>query len=256
MNAHISALQEQVNTLFSNLNALRSHIDTNIMPMDASPYPQPHDPRSMSISQVSAHAPSPSYSHKKSISKNPQFRGPTSSAFNFGVAKSSLQTMGITGPEEVTDEGLLTQDGTPAGSPPLPNAALPRATMHESKDPIWAISKEEAVRLCHVWQDEMGLMYPVLDVDRIMRHATLLYTFMESATRTGLAQPSLPGADSIQDVQTTILKLILAVSMLMEGSGKSAMGQKMFEHVHASVEAQLLVPVSIEGMQMLVLTVS
>lgn len=256
MNAHISSLQEQVNTLFSNLDALRSHIDTNIVPMDASPYMQPPYGRSMSISQASGHAPSPSYSRTKSITKNPQFRGPTSSAFNFGVAKSSLQTMGITGEEEVTEEGLITQDGTPAASPPLPSAVLPKPGLHETKDPIWALDKEEAIRLCHVWEDEMGLMYPVLDIDRIIQHATLLYTFMEAANRTGLMQPGLPGADSIQDVQTSILKLILASSMLMEGSGKSALGQKMFERLHTAVEAQLLVPVNIEGIQMLILTVS
>jgi hypothetical protein len=48
--------------------------------------------------------------------------------------------------------------------------------------------QDEAIRLCRVYEEEMGIMYPMLDIDKIVRQATLLFTSMESATRTGLAQ--------------------------------------------------------------------
>lgn len=258
MDAHISSLQEQVDQLFANLNSLRNHVDTNPTTIET-PYSAQGYARSLSISQNSisqnsAIPASPAHNRSKSYSKHPRFHGPTSSTFNLGVAKSSLQTMGITGPEDGVDEGLVTQDATPAGSPPLANTILQKPGLHASKDPIWAITKEEAVRLVHVWHEEMGMMYPFLDIDKITRYAELLFSFVEAASRSGLMQGTLPGSDAIMDEQTSLLKLILSIAMTLEGSGKSDLGRRMFENVHSVVETLLLTPVDLRSINMLALT--
>lgn len=253
MDAHISSLQEQVDQLFANLNSLRNHVDTNLTTIET-PYSAQGYARSLSISQNSAIPASPAHSRSKSYSKHPRFHGPTSSTFNLGVAKSSLQTMGITGPEDGVDEGLVTQDATPVGSPPLANTILQKPGLHASKDPIWAITKEEAIRLVHVWHEEMGMMYPFLDVDKITRYAELLFSFVEAASRSGLMQGALPGSDAIMDEQTSLLKLILSIAMTLEGSGKSDLGRRMFENVHSVVETLLLTPVDLRSINMLALT--
>lgn len=105
MTAHIGSLQEQVNGLYHDLNNLRAQIGAgnslvqqaqqavNIDPSLSSPFPGHR--QSFVGSQTSPGAPmatmSPNLGRPKSQSQNnqPTFRGPTSSDFNFGVARNS-----------------------------------------------------------------------------------------------------------------------------------------------------------------------
>jgi hypothetical protein len=255
MTAHISSLQENVDQLFANLNSLRSQVDAQSLGSVGTPFNPQDYPRSLSIGQTPILTPSPAHQRSKSISKHPRFHGPTSSAFNLGVAKSSLKTMGITGPEEGDDEGVITQDVTPTNSPPAASVMLSKQVMHADKDPIWSLNKREAIRLVHVWQEEMGMMYPFLNIDNIVRYADMLFSFVEAAARAGLMQHNLPGADAIMDDQTSILKLILAISLILEGRGKDPLGERLFENVHKIVDRTLSDPVDLRGINMLALTV-
>ncbi|KAI9839870.1 MAG: hypothetical protein M1819_000062 [Sarea resinae] len=245
MNAQLVALQDQVDTLFSNLSSMRNSHDSGISTTD-SPYHQPPS-GTLSIAQSSVHNHSPPPQRRgRNLPKPPRFQGPTSSAFSFDVAKTSLQTMGITGAEEGVDEGVATQDGTPSGSPPV-SAVL----AHPSKDPLWVIPKEEAIRLCRVYEEEMGLMYPVLDIEKLVRHASLLYTFIEAAARTGLAQLSLPGADGLHDDDTNLLKVVVATALVTEGGGQSELGAKLYESVREPAETTLWGSVDMKGLSLL-----
>jgi hypothetical protein len=209
MSAHLTALQQQVDDLYNNLSNLRTQVDVQGQ-SNGNDYQQaPMLPPSARL-------------RTKSFSKYPRFHGPTSSVFNLGVARSSLKTMGITG----------TDDATPRGSPPGHPPNLPRAPLHADKDPIWNISKHEALRLVHVWHEEQGVMYPILEIDKILRYTEMLFSFVEAAARSGLMQGALPGADAIMDEQTSVLKLILAITLVLEGRGKDALGERLFENVH------------------------
>jgi hypothetical protein len=144
MNAQIASLQEQVNNLYDNLNALRIREGTGLI--------EPRSgERSLSLSQYSVNNGSPSM-RQQSTSKHPRYQGPTSSAFNLAVAKNTLYNMGYPGLAEGGENGISTQDDTPIGSPPLRS---PSANIHPSRDPLWLISKDEAVRLCRVYEEEM-----------------------------------------------------------------------------------------------------
>lgn len=197
----------------------------------------------------------------KSAPKHPRFHGPTSAAFNIGVAKSSLQNMGITtaGIDDSGDgEGGLTNEVTPIGSPKISGPGIYQKAdrAHVDKDPIWLLTKEEVIRLVNVWQNEMGLMYPMIDVDKLLQHVTMLFTFVEAANRSGLMQIALPGADAIHDDTTNLLKLVLACALVLEASGKSELGRRIFDYVKPTVDSQLLAPPDGKAMQMLILTVS
>lgn len=274
MSDHVGSLQEQVNSLYHDLNNLRAQLGAS-MPMHPAQQSQqtPIDPTLQSPfhrpsypgTQVAPGAPlapmSPATTRQKSHSQSgqqPTFRGPTSSDFNFGVAKSSLQTMGITGitnhnGEEPASGGPDTREQTPEGAPP---ARQIRQDWHSDKDPIWSVTKDEAVRLCRVYEDEMGLMYPVLDIDKVIAYTQKLYRFMEAAHRSGLMQQGLPGADAIDDEDTNILKMVIAVALTVEGSGRSDLGTRMFEYVHPAIENLLLGNVGTKGIRLLILTVS
>ncbi|KAF2842321.1 fungal-specific transcription factor-like protein [Patellaria atrata CBS 101060] len=253
MSEHIAHLQAQVDSLFSNLNQLRTQVESRITPVDPGLYNQlPSFSRSVSNSQMSGTPNSPTQHRSSQSAKHPKYQGPTSSVFNLGVAKSSLQTMGITSGEIDSVDDAIGIDQSPAPSPPPSSNAFRQ--LHPTKDPIWSIPRDEALRLLRVWQEEMGIMYNVVDIEKMIRHATLLYTFMDAANRSGLMQGSLPGSDGINDAQTSIMKLIISIALILEGRGKSELGRRLFENAHIAVERQLLAPVDDKGIRMLSLS--
>ena len=248
MSAHISSLQQQVDDLFQNLHSLRTQVDMHSNGSIGTPFTQQDYPPML--------PPHSARSRTKSFSKHPRFHGPTANAFNIGVARSSLKTMGITAAEEGEDEGVVTNDPTPRGSPPFSNALTPKTSLHAEKDPIWSISKHEALRMLHVWHEEQGIMYPILDIDKVLRYTEMLFTFVEAAARTGLMQSALPGADAIMDDQTSVLKVVLAITLVMEGGGKDLLGERLFENVQKVIERMLSEPVGLQSIRLLTLTVS
>ena len=100
------------------------------------------------------------------------------------------------------------------------------------------------------------MMYPFLDIEKSIHYAERLFTFVEAAARSGLMQGARPGADSIMDDRTSILKLILASALILEGNGKDPLGEKLFWNVHPLVERTLSTPVDLHGINMLMLTVN
>ncbi|KAH0565928.1 hypothetical protein GP486_000681 [Trichoglossum hirsutum] len=246
MNAKIATLQEQVDALFANMNSLRNReVSVSAVGSDQSHL---HGP-SGSISQASLATGSP-----QSRQRVPRFQGPTSTAYSLDVANTSLQAMGIhTSPEGTTDGGIATNGSTPAGSVSPP--------AHPTKDPLWLLGKEEAVRLIRVYEEElsgrikMGIMYPFLDIEKTIRHSTVLYSFIGAATRSGLARVDHPGADGLGDDDTNILKMILATALMAEGSGRSSVGARLFETVREFIERRFWSPrVDMKGLVLLVLT--
>jgi hypothetical protein len=134
------------------------------------------------------------------------------------------------------DEGMTTQDATPMASPPamqLPTSA--NLNGHPDRDPIWALSKEEVIRLCRVYEEEMGLMYPVVNIEQIIVHATNLYQFIDAALRTGLANFNSPGK-GVHDEQSLVLKMVLACATVVEGNGRSEIGHRLFESVREAAD--------------------
>ncbi len=161
--------------------------------------------------------------------------------------------MGITRLEDGADEGIVTRDSSPLGSPhPASNATM---TAHASKDPMWLLSQDEAIRLCRLYDEEMGIMYPILDLDRTIRQVVLLFTLYDSTPRTRLAQRGLSGAEGLDDEDTRVLKMVLATALIVEGNGQSELGQSLFESVRQYAESSLWGPVNISQLKLLVLVV-
>lgn len=261
MASHMASLQDQVNILFENVNTLRavlgqpapppqvaqqisqqqqqqqaslpppSHTGTPIDPsLQNHTFGLPKGPPSASMSLSPSQSKSRSFSmQQQQQSSQTSYRGPTSNEFSFGVADNSLQTMGITEGKVDTngDNVHALQPSTSPGQVER-NLQLLQA-VHEEKDPIYSVSKEEALRLCRVYEDEMGIMYPVVNIQTVMQYTERLYSFIDAARRNGLVQQGFPGADAIDDENTIILKMIIACASTMEGSGSSELGHSIFE---------------------------
>lgn len=251
MSQQISNLQEQVETLFANLNTLRSDFSNSQPQIDPSLQQHSLLPRhraSMSGPRASPNMLAPPRPRTTSQAKprQPTFRGPTSVEFNLGVAKHSLQSMGITHEEGL---GAMTADVTPSGSPP------PDLPHHPTKDPIWQVSRQEALRLVQLFENEMHEMYPTISIPHVLTHINSLYTYMEAALRNRFVETTQPGSDTIDDEDTNVLKLVMSIAMVVEGSGQSELGKKMYRHVQPAVDALLLGHAGFKGIRMLSLAV-
>jgi hypothetical protein len=286
MAEHITGLQGQVNMLFQQVHELRNMLGVPTGPTMQQQLEQhlqepqlgtPIDPSlhgqqflqqqgSFSGAQVTTEAQSASpvqprirRQSQQQQQQQPTFRGPMSTDFSLGVAKNSLQTMGI---NPQPSQGIDGSADASALASPTGSQAQDERTMqllqglHEDKDPIWRVSRAEALRLCHVYEDEMGMMYPLLNIEKVVSHAELLYTFMDAMRRNGLMQEGLPGADAMDDEDATILKLVMACALTTECCGKSDLGDRLVANVQSTVDRYAKGPAGVKAIQAITLTVS
>lgn len=101
-------------------------------------------------------------------------------------------------------------------------------------------------------------MYPILNIESVISHATNLFRFMEAAVRQGLmAADTGPVNQGIKDENTNVLKIVLAIALTVEGSGQSDTGNRLFESVKGAADAILhSESVNIKSLPLLVLVVS
>lgn len=276
MMGQIQGLREHVHNIWREMEAMRAQLGSGISATEGNIDPTLQSPFQSQRQSFAAGGLvegmgvlSPGMGRRKSQSQSqsqPTFRGPTSSVFNFGVARNSLQTMGITSHEDTAAAGDSGEGGSatrevspepaPVQSSTVRSLQVQKDSIHANKDPIWAVSEEEAIRLCLLWEDEMGMMYPILDIGKVIAYAKKLYMFMNAARKSGFVQEALSGPDAIDDEDTNILKMVLATGLTVEASGRSELGQRIFEYVHPAIDNLLLGNVGVKGIRLLVLTVS
>lgn len=199
LSRQMTTMQEQIALLSSAVHSLTNsgalpHPDTNT----TQPHPQPQ-----------------TWTRRLSSAKEAlTFQGPTTSAFSFDLAKSSLQQRGVIGVVDGDDEdadGDLTQEPSPMPSPPSP--------ARDSVDPLWMIGESEALRLCRVYEEEMGIMYPVLEVEELLGQVHVLY-----------GDGGLDGG-ILEEGDVHVLRIVLACALAAEASGGSELAVRLFESV-------------------------
>lgn len=249
MNTNIRSLQEQVDNLYSTINTLRNTQATMGIsyPGNGSHPAQPYLARSSPRTGYQGSA-----SSSQSREKHLRFQGPTSTAFNFNVAHSSLQNMGITD-VKIPDDLGVTADGSLYKSSVQRRSLPGTVIVPPPDDPLWKLGKDEAIRLCQVYEEEIGLMVPMLDIEKIIIKANLLYS-LESTSQSDLAN-HLSSLVSLDTDDMNILKMILATSLTLEGSGESELGKMIFESIRGACEIRLWDPIDIKGLILLVIAV-
>ncbi|KAH8155906.1 hypothetical protein CIB48_g12341, partial [Xylaria polymorpha] len=242
ISAQMSHLQEQVETLFNNINALRAET------LRAGPLHQ--SDRTLTGPSAS----STPTSTTMTILPQPRppsvaFRGPTSNRFSLDVAKNTLHKMGYSYPNDNVDAIGHTRE-TPSTSPKLAPQVVP-SVENSTADALWELDKDEMVRLCRIYEEEVGIMYPVLRIDSIINHARTLATWMEAAKKNGLAGGHNGG---INDPNTLLLKIVLCGGLLVEGHGNSVQAQRIFAGIKPIADRMLMSdPPSIQHLPFLAL---
>ncbi|KAL4904358.1 hypothetical protein BDW74DRAFT_185657 [Aspergillus multicolor] len=155
------------------------------------------------------------------------FLGPTTSGFSFDLAKSSLKERGI---EVERHEGDLTREPSPLPTPPSPSPASGHVG-----DPLWSISKTEALRLCRVYDEEMGAMYPVVELDQLLHNVNLLYGPTDAGSWP--RAPAFPqGDEGLDSDDVNTLRLVFACALTAEASGSSELAMNLFETVRDAAD--------------------
>ncbi|KAJ5795353.1 transcriptional regulator family: Fungal Specific TF [Penicillium paradoxum] len=217
--------QENFERLFDQMRAMQDQItllSASVRSIARSEY---HSPVGISTAGTYGLISTQRSLRRASTAKEAPFQGPTTSAFSFDLAKSSLQERGIVERVETGDEGDMTREPSPLASPSAP---MVEPEMRRTVDPLWSLSKTEALRLCRVYEEEMGIMYPILELPELLEHVHLLYgptdrvvgPFVQHDGHNGLAH---------EDV--FILRIVFACALTAEASGRSEQAIALFDSV-------------------------
>ena len=163
--------------------------------------------------------------------------------------------MGVNRTEHFGEEALLGQAGAIQSPHSRPQSSMTQVPTQSLKDPLWQLQRDEVVRLCRLFDDEIGTMSPMLDIDKTISRANKLYDFMEAAVRAGLLSREIERGDSFHDEQTNILRMVLATSLTVEGGGESELGRALYDSVRSVTQSRLWEPINLSGLILLVVVV-
>jgi hypothetical protein len=95
------------------------------------------------------------------------------------------------------------------------------------------------IRLCRVYEEEINIMYPVVDIDGLIQHARNLATFMEAAKRNNLVPPFGQG-NGLNDLRTLELKMAMCGALVVEEHSHSPKAERLYESMADIVDAKLM----------------
>ena len=232
----VSRLQEQVETLFQNMNALRSET-LRLAPIQDRILPPP------ATAAITAGTPSSSTGSIPSAPqadllqpRQPSFRGPTSAHFTFDVAKNTLQKMGYSSLGETAQE--LEQEAA-THEAPTTSPLLVHQPRQLPPDPLWEYDKNEMIRLCRVHEEEVGIMYPVANIESLIVHAGTLSSWLE-ALKKNFTMPAWGQEGGISDLKTLLLKMVMCCALVVEEHGNSERANKLFESVRPHADRMFM----------------
>lgn len=203
-------------------------------PGDPAPQPEPIDLNVQSSTEQDDCQPSASYT------------------FNISLARGHLRARGI---------GI--SDDETSGMPGSLNPTRPSSPSNQtafgldvqSIDPLWLINEEEAVRLCNVYEEEIGIQYPFLDSKQLINNVRNLYHAMNSGSRLGFAFTAMPGPTIIDPQDLCLVKMVLSTALVVEAGGSSQLGKSLFLDVRKSSHDRLWEAANIKSTMLFILLV-
>ncbi|KAK1983092.1 fungal-specific transcription factor domain-containing protein [Colletotrichum cereale] len=151
--------------------------------------------------------------------------------FNISLARTHLRARGI-GTTDADPNGVSASVNPTR--PPSPSMRTAFGLDIGAIDPLWLINEEEAVRLCNVYEEEIGIQYPFLDIQRLVTQVRNLYYAMHSGSRLGFAFATIPGPTIIDPQDLSLVKMVLSTALTVEAGGSSQLGKSLFLDVRKS----------------------
>uniref|UniRef100_A0A093Y2Y4 Putative transcriptional regulatory protein n=1 Tax=Talaromyces marneffei PM1 TaxID=1077442 RepID=A0A093Y2Y4_TALMA len=152
---------------------------------------------------------------------SPSYVGPTSSEFGLNVPNDDVPDM------DETENSEIAQPSSPTSpyAPTVPPEDQRRRTNISRNNPLLSLDAADALRLVDVYEEAIGLMYPVVDLKSIREYIVDYYS-QHSHDAAGHMSPPQSGNEdwwfSARD--TEVLKLVLALALISESPGQSELG--------------------------------
>lgn len=239
MSDSLARLQEQMETVQRNMTALQQET-LRLAPIQERTLPLP-----TTAASSSNPVPSPSGSGSSAnrldlptFRPPPLFRGPTSATSHVDVAKNTLHNMGYSGAEGTEDNEIVIDD-TPAQSP-MPPLSAGTEPSRRPPDPLWDYDTDEMIRLCRLHEEEVGIMYPVVNINDVIAHAKFVSRFMESARKSGLAPIGIGRGEGVSDIKSLELKIIMCCALVVEEHGYSVKANRLWESIQPIADRMLM----------------
>lgn len=234
----IRQLSDVVTGLTSTIADLRSRLDCNGVT-------SPTDSLAATSSTAAKYDGSPRVGrhHRPDTPKQPQFVGPTRSAYSFEVGERSL-----------TDMGIPSFD-VPPPSRPQSAAGSPRDTPPDTD--FWKrCTASEVLRLLEVFEEEIESVYPCIDSRALGASAAeiLEYGRLEEGGCEVVGPTRQEQGLGLKDFQ--IAKLAIAIAIVIEGHGSNEDSQMLVESVMDGVSWVRSADVDLNDIQLLAILVS
>ncbi|KAH7113326.1 fungal-specific transcription factor domain-containing protein [Dendryphion nanum] len=214
-------LKEEVGTLRQQLTNLTATV-TSILHRESSrsvasntSTPSGHSTHPDHISPISPRVGPP---------KQPQFVGPTRSAFSFGIAKSALNRMGIP-----TEEHMPTCQSSDASSREATPQHVPEAvveTVLTKSDCLLQFSNDEISQFIAVYHEEVVSCQPIIDTRILMHNYPHILDLLRSLDQ------STVDSSKIGKKDIHMLKVVAATAITHEATGD----RELCDRLIASVE--------------------
>ncbi|RDA90896.1 hypothetical protein CP533_4450 [Ophiocordyceps camponoti-saundersi (nom. inval.)] len=153
------------------------------------------------------------------------FVGSTSTAFSIDVANNTIANMCYR-----YGQGVLSRSDHDQPSTDM--------VMSAPCDPLFDFDKDEMIRLCQFYEDELGTLYPLLNVQAVIAHARHLAPILAEA-RTSQRPP-----EAINDDKTLRLKMVMCCALAVEQHGQSEQATRLFKSLEDAVNRKLMAEVS------------
>ncbi|KAK1585384.1 fungal-specific transcription factor domain-containing protein [Colletotrichum navitas] len=180
--------------------------------------------------------PNPAVTDVGSSTEEASCQPSASYTFNISLARTHLRARGIGTTD--ADLGGMPASGNPT-RPPSPSIQAAFGLDSGSIDPLWLINEEEAVRLFNVYEEEIGIQYPFLDIQRLITQVRNLHCAMNKGSRLGFAFAAIPGPTVIDPQDLSLVKMVLSTALTVEAGGSSQLGKSLFLNVKTSASNEL-----------------
>ncbi|KAL7803846.1 hypothetical protein V8C43DRAFT_320450 [Trichoderma afarasin] len=170
----------------------------------------------------------------------PPFKGATSSDSNLQILQRHLDMPqhgehNVSIPPGSAAPASLSTGGASCGTLMREKASI----VNSSHKLLWLIGRTEAVRLCDLYECEIGTIYPVVDMSEVKQNLGSLYNAYEAMNYSPESPvPVVEALESVTDSDVKTLKLVLAITLLAEGGGRHTMAEAMCKEV----QQQLVFP--------------
>jgi hypothetical protein len=120
-------------------------------------------------------------------------------------------------------------------------------SQHSIQDPLWQFGRDDMTRLCRVHEEEVGIMYPVIDIQSVIEHARIIGTLMGHHRLDEVRALLI-------DEKTLQLKMVMCCALAVEEHGYSERASKLYESMESILNRKLMADqVSVSNLPVLAL---